>query len=518
MNRGFWAIVVTVAVVALLSLVTACELFELHRSVSSVLWVQLAASLAALVGLFQMRKSLRQLLAELKDAHRRQASVYRRDAVTGALNRAAFIAECERAMHNRKEGSGYFLQIDLDYLKRINDSMGHAKGDAALRHAADIAHAMAPGTVFGRLGGDEFALLVAKRPYDEALGFANRYLAQLAMTFWHEGQPMNLSASIGVAPIECDISGFDELMHHADLALYESKRKGRGQATLFTQSMLSDLRHARLIERELRAAILLDELELAYQPLFRADGALHACEALVRWRHPLRGLVPPSDFVPVAERSVMIDLLGEWVLRRACRDMLDFPGLIFGVNFAPSQFKRDSVVSMVETVLGETGADPSRLVIEITESMAMSDREDVRQRLEALRRLGVKIALDDFGAGFSGFAYLQSFPVDTIKIDRAFVSKLGTSHASDVMVTALVNVAHAYRVNVVAEGIETEEQHTLAKLAGAELFQGYLLDRPMGIAALKERYAVRTQSSGPKELASSGAASHSGPGCRAHSA
>ena len=474
-------------------MLVAFGIFGLRLPVSKIVAAEAIFGLAALAGLFELRHAFTTSVAKQARISGEQARTYRYDEVTGALNRAAFIAECETQLRRRKDDCGYFLHIDLDHLKRTNDSLGHAKGDAALRHLADIARALMPDCLFGRLGGDEFALLVMHRPHGEAMTFASTYLSQLAITVWHENQPLNLSASIGVEHLVPEISGFDELVHRADLALYESKRNGRAQATLFKPEMLTDLRQTRLIERELRAAILMGELELAYQPVFCSEGIMVACEALVRWRHSLRGLVQPSEFIAVAERSVLIDLLGEWVMRRACRDMQEFPDLTIGVNVSANQFKRDTIVWMVEAVLAETGTAPGRLVIEITESMAMSHGEDVIRRLNTLRSLGVRIALDDFGSGFSGFAYLQSFPVDNIKIDRAFVSKLGTTTASNVLVTALVSVAHASNIKVVAEGVETEEQLHLARLAGADFYQGFHLARPMALAAIRERYTAETE-------------------------
>ena len=489
-NLLFWSLATSVAALSMISVLMLVAIFGLDRFFTSILVVQAVLGVLVLAGLFELRRVFIAIRASQDQINRQQSLAYRHDTVTLALNRAAFIAACESQLRERKDGHGYFLHIDLDYLKRINDSHGHARGDAALKHAADIARALAPGCAFGRLGGDEFALLVMRRPHAEAMVFANQYLSQLAMTVWHENQPMNLSASIGVAAVDSEISGFDELVHRADLALYESKRNGRAQATMFKAVMVTDLRHGRLIERELRAAILLGELELAYQPVFRGDGSIAGCEALVRWRHSLRGLISPADFIPVAERSVLIDLLGEWVMRQACRDMSEFPDRYFSVNFSANQFKRDTVVQMVEAVLAETGTAPGRLVIEITESMAMSTGDDVRQRLARLRELGLKIALDDFGAGFSGFAYLQSFPVDTIKIDRAFVSRLGSNDASNVLVSALVSVAHASDIRVVAEGVETEEQLRLARLAGADLYQGFHLARPMAIGEIRRLFTA----------------------------
>ncbi|MEF2552645.1 bifunctional diguanylate cyclase/phosphodiesterase [Aurantimonas sp. A2-1-M11] len=412
---------------------------------------------------------------------RQNAQIHERDAATGALTRRVFISRCgERLKSVPGSGGHALLLIDLDHLKQINDAYGHDMGDAALRHLASVAGRLFPGSIIGRVGGDEFALLTQCASPIGATRLAGRFLSELDRTVYHSGRPMNLSASIGIAcACACgDTALFDDLMQYADLALYQSKRNGRAQATLFESEMLRDQKHIRYIERELRAAILLNELELAYQPIVRVDGTLHGLEALVRWRHPLRGVIPPVDFVPIAEQSMLIDLLGEWVFRRACRDGMGAGSLSIGVNFSASQLKRDDVVAMVDRVLAETGMPASRIVIEITESVAMNANEHVIRRLTALRALGVRISLDDFGTGFCGFSYLRTFPIDSLKIDRSFVARLGDSEAENVLITALASVANAMGLSLVAEGIETAEQMVLATTAGCRLLQGYHIARP----------------------------------------
>ena len=419
-------------------------------------------------------------LVRQKDATDRQnALIHERDGVTRTLTRRVFITRCGAQLKIAPASGGYaLLLVDMDYLKQINDAYGHDMGDAALRHMATVARRVFPGSLIGRVGGDEFAVLIECASPEAATRLAESFLIALDHTAYHAGRPLNLSASIGIAFGPGDTALFDELMQYADLALYQSKRNGRAQATLFENEMLRDQKHTRYIERELRAAILLNALELAYQPIVTAEGKLHGCEALVRWRHPSRGIIPPVDFIPIAEQSLLIDLLGEWVFRRACRDGAETDRLSIGVNFSASQLKRDDVVTMVERVLAETGMPARRIVIEITESVAMNANDGVIRRLAALRALGLRISLDDFGTGYSGFSYLRAFPIDSIKIDRSFVVKLGDSEADNVLITALASVANAMGLAIVAEGVETAEQMLLASTAGCKLLQGYYFARP----------------------------------------
>ncbi|MEX6507372.1 putative bifunctional diguanylate cyclase/phosphodiesterase [Jiella sp. M17.18] len=451
----------------------------------------------ALVLLLRLRERVRAKLDEWELLRKREALLLRRDELTGALNRSAFIADCAMRLRRADFRHALLLHIDLDYLKQINDGQGHDAGDAALRQLGLVVRRCCPGALFGRLGGDEFALLLEADPLPDSAVVTAQLFGDLAQPVWHKGRQLKLSASIGVVKVAAGDGDVDEAMKRADLALYESKRNGRAQATVFRREMMVDYKHLRFMERELRAAILLNELELDYQPIFERDAAIRGWEALVRWRHPVRGRIPPNDFIPIAEQSLLIDMLGEWVLRRACLDFRDIPERLVGVNFSASQFKRDDVVAMVQRVLGETGMPASRLVIEVTESVALNLHEDIIRRLQALRAMGVRISLDDFGAGFCGFAYLRSFPIDSIKIDRAFVAKLGTTEADDVMLTALSSVARAMGVSVLAEGIETEEQLVLAKAAGCDFFQGYHLGRPQPVDAAQSAASAMTADNDP---------------------
>lgn len=447
--------------------------------------------LIALTGLGvlrQMRRRVRDLMKETERSREERAALMTEDEITGALTRRVFLQSCEAEMRRigGKRIYGLFA-LDMDYLKVLNDSLGHTTGDFALRHLVKIVRHSFPGAIIGRLGGDEFAVFCPVPGPDEAEALCRRCLDGLHRTEFFEGRPMSLSVSIGIALTPRDSEFLGELMHCADLALYESKRNGRGQATMFRQDFLLDRRHQRFIERELRAAILLDELQLAYQPVVGLDGKATGYEALLRWRHPVRGNIAPCDFIPIAEQSLLIDLLGEWVFRRALRDAVDFGDLLVGVNISPTQLRRDDVVEMVRQVLAETGFPPARVVLELTESVAMAAGPDILRRFQALRDMGLRLSLDDFGSGYCGFGYLRTLPVDTIKIDRSYIARLGTSEADDTVVAALASVAAAMGLDILAEGIETEEQLQLARIAGCRYFQGFHIARPMTKAELLRR-------------------------------
>ncbi|MER0238268.1 bifunctional diguanylate cyclase/phosphodiesterase [Fulvimarina sp. MAC8] len=434
--------------------------------------------------LFGMRRLVSLLNDHIKKSVREQSRSYQIDCTTGVFTRSAFIESCDAELKTARKDLGFLLHFDLDNLKVINDTRGHGAGDFALRQLTKSARAVDSRAIIGRLGGDEFAMLVMNRPASEAKWVAEEVKKQLGHPVRFEGNTLELTTSIGITSITDETKKIEELLHQTDLALYASKNAGRARASFFDPSMLSETKRIRLVERELRAAILLNELMLEYQPVFDRDDRMVGCEALVRWQHSVRGRIMPSEFIEIAERSRLIDKLGEWVLRRACSDMVKFPGLRVGVNISAGQIKRDEIISTVEAVLHETGLEPQRLVLEITESMGLDQILEARARIEQLLKLGVRVSLDDFGAGHSGFSYLQSFPVCSIKIDRAFIAKLGESKASTNLVGALVNLAHACQIDVVAEGIETSEQLNLSKQAGANFFQGYHLSRPISLGAL----------------------------------
>ncbi|WP_292575289.1 EAL domain-containing protein, partial [Mesorhizobium sp.] len=245
------------------------------------------------------------------------------------------------------------------------------------------------------------------------------------------------------------------------------------RVTVFDEEMLSDKRYRRLVERELRAAIYLGELELHYQPIVDPDGSVDALEGLIRWRHPVRGLISPAEFIPIAERSTLIDMIGEWVFKRACADIGHFPGRRISINVSGEQLKRDEIVTMCDRILRETGRSASQFIIEITETVATAATPEVLRRLEALRGLGFHIALDDFGTGHCGFNYLKSLPIDSVKIDRSYIRSLAHDQVAQIFVSALAQIARIQEIAIVAEGVETEQEFSLARTAGCSRFQGY---------------------------------------------
>ncbi|WP_223999596.1 bifunctional diguanylate cyclase/phosphodiesterase [Aureimonas sp. SA4125] len=470
---------VMVCLLASLGLAVANFAFPLPKGETRSLLAFGLAGLALLL-LMRLHRQVLRLFADIARLGSQRNAEMIEDEITGALTRRAFLSICGEEMRRIGPGRTYaFLAIDMDYLKTLNDSLGHTTGDFALRHLVKVIRRSFPGAIVGRLGGDEFGVFTPMAGPEEAEAACRRCLENLRQTEFFDGRPMSLSASIGIAITPTHSPFFSELMECADLALYESKRSGRSQARLFDESFLRGQRQQRFIERELRAAILLDELHLVYQPLVDLTGAVQGYEALVRWRHSSRGEIPPGDFIPVAERSLLIDLLGQWVFRRALTDAQEFGDRPVWLNLSPSQLKRDDLVEMVVRTLAETGVAAERIVLELTESVAMNATPDMLRRLVALRDLGLRIALDDFGTGFCGFGYLRTHPIEIIKVDRSYIARLGESRADDVLVMALASVGSAMNLDIVAEGIETEAQFLLAKAAGCRLFQGFWIARPM---------------------------------------
>lgn len=405
-----------------------------------------------------------------------------RDALTGVLNRASFLeALSDDVFHGSERPVGY-LQIDMDNLKVLNDSAGHAAGDAALVHLARTIEKVIPGCVLGRLGGDEFGVIL--RGHDSKPGLrrlGEELLRQLELPINILGRQVRLSASIGVAMSPLDSVDPTDLISMADLALYKGKKQGRHAVVCFDSDMLGDERHKRFIERELRAALMMNELELHYQPIFGADLKIRSHEALVRWRHPVRGMIAPAQFVPIAEESDLIDKLGEWVLRRACLDIQALGGKPIAINVSPMQLRRSDFAERFAATLAEMDTTPPLIIVEITETVPLNATLAEQANLKALRALGVRIAIDDFGAGYASLQYLRSFAFDIIKIDRSYVMNLAESRIDAMIIAAICNIARSLPVDVIAEGIETEEQLAQLRQAGCTGFQGYLLGRPQAI-------------------------------------
>lgn len=456
--------------------------FDVSRNLPSgtAFGVSIVATTLALLALMYMRSSVVHRLQSAAAAEAEKHHFLTKDAMTGAMTRRYFLEALRDSlgtMRDRREAT--LLLIDLDHFKQLNDTFGHQFGDLTLAHVVRTAERIFAGSMVGRLGGDEFGVIVAHSDLTTINKDVRRLLDAMRAGKPHEGKIIPLSISVGVALAPSHASNSTELMLLADLALYESKAAGRGRVTVFDEEMLSDKRYRRLVERELRAAIYLGELELHYQPIVNPDSSPYALEGLIRWRHPVRGLISPAEFIPIAERSTLIDMLGEWVFKRACADIGHFQGRRISINVSGEQLKRDEIVTMCDRVLKETGCSATQFVIEITETVATAATPEILRRLEALRGLGFHIALDDFGTGHCGFNYLKTLPIDSIKIDRSYIRSLAYDQVAQIFVSALAQIARIQDVTIVAEGVETQEEFALAKAAGCNRFQGYFFGRPV---------------------------------------
>lgn len=447
-------------------------------------FVELLVGLAFYVGMVALLvagdRRLRLRVAEVEAERERMLSSAHRDALTGAFSRSWFLSALRSEIGLESTAPVGYMQIDMDHLKVLNDTGGHAAGDAALKHLIEAVQSVLPGAVIGRLGGDEFGILVRGTDNKAALRrLGDQVLRRLAEPIQIGGRPVRLSATIGIALAPHDAQDADQLVSKADIALYEGKRSGRSVTVCFDEDMLIDERHRRFIERELRAAILLNELDLYYQPIHSADGSgIRSYEALVRWQHSVRGMIVPSDFIPVAEESDLIDKLGEWVLRRAC---LDFPVLsapAVSINVSAVQLRRPDFAERFLAILAETQMAGDRLVVEVTETVPMQAGTVEQTNLQALHQAGVRIAIDDFGAGYASLEYLRGFAFDIIKIDRSYVANLPQSRPDALIVSAICHIAVQLGIDVIAEGIETPEQKQFLVECGCRGLQGYLLGRP----------------------------------------
>lgn len=477
---GYRSIALTAAVVVG-AIVVASLLTLFGWSPRSDLVLPVATLLAAalLLGVLMVGyRVLRHRIAAAGKATRAVMASVHRDALTGVSTRSFFLETLRNEVYHGSDRAVGYMQLDMDNLKVLNDSAGHGAGDAALLHLAATIRELLPNAIVGRLGGDEFGIAIMGHDNKPALKrLGEELLRRLERPVGIAGRPVRLAATIGIASVPQDATDVDELISKADLALYRGKKTGRHVVVPFDPDMLGDERHRRFVERELRAALLLDELELHYQPVFAADMTIKSHEALVRWRHKVRGMIPPGQFIGIAEESDLIDRVGEWVLRRACLDRPALGGPV-AVNVSPAQLRHADFAPRFAAILTETGTDPALIIVEITETVPLQAKGIELANVDALRALGVRIAIDDFGAGHASLQYLRGFAFDIIKIDRTYVSNLGNSRIDAIIVSAICDIARSLPVEVVAEGIETEEQLKLLRLAGCTGFQGYLLGRP----------------------------------------
>jgi diguanylate cyclase (GGDEF)-like protein len=423
-------------------------------------------------------------ITERRRAEAKISHLARHDPLTNLPNRVLFREFLEQAFAKSRTGEGCaILCLDLDHFKTVNDTLGHAIGDEVLTLAAvRLLTAVQSADMVARIGGDEFAIVqtAVARP-EQCSELASRIVDLLGQPFDIGGRHIEIGTSVGIAVAPSDGVNPDQLLKNADMALYLAKSDGRGTHRFFEREMDRRLQARHTLEVDLRSAITNAEFELHYQPIIRLeDGRVSGFEALVRWNHPQRGLIPPGQFIPLAEETGLIVPLGEWVLRTACAQASRWSEPVgVAVNLSAAQFKGRNLVQIALSALAASGLAPSRLDLEITESVLLQDEANTLATLHQLRGLGVRISMDDFGTGYSSLAYLRSFPFDKIKIDRSFVRDMPERNDSRAIIRAVTGLAQGLKISTVIEGIETEEQLTMAKAEGCDEAQGFLFSKPM---------------------------------------
>ncbi len=439
---------------------------------------------------------------QIELANQRVLELAQIDALTGLPNRAVFLEQLEAAVDARERPLGdtfSVLMLDLDRFKNVNDSLGHGAGDALLLEVANRLRSALRGTdLLARLGGDEFAIIQAGGD-DQRTGsvdLATRICKRIAEPFLLLGRRIEVGTSIGIAMAPEHGSDREQLMKKADLALYRSKSAGRNCFTLYDEAMSAELEARNTLESDLRDAIARCQFELHYQPFFDVQtDQRRGLEALVRWRHPTRGLIPPDQFIPLAEETGLIVPLGEWVLRRACDDATSWPADIkVAVNLSPVQLKQAELFDVIQSALRSSGLPPERLEIELTESVLLERAVENHALMERLKSIGISLALDDFGTGYSSLSCLTAFPFDKIKIDRSFIGNLTKRHESSAVISSIVTLARGLNMSVTAEGVETSEQFERLRTLGVNFAQGYLLGRPrpLGDSKVSLNHIMRT--------------------------
>lgn len=471
----------------------------------SAVWIGIASR--------RKRREVHELVGEV------EAQVYdmaMRDPLTGLLNRASFKRKLE-ALVAARSGNELIgvVYVDLDRFKQVNDGYGHLKGDELLcavterlRDLSDV------GLTVARLGGDEFALIVEDRNTPEAImALAEQACENLGLPFQLGEVEALIGGSVGVSICPLDGEEHQELLRRADIAMYRAKTGGRSNTVRFDISMDNDVQELRALEADLRHAIERNEMTLAYQPFWASDGqTILGVEALLRWNHPKRGQVSPAYFVPIAEEAGLIHEMGEWAIAAAMRQTKPWGGIILAVNVSPMQFKRPGLADRIKELLGETGFEPERLEIEITEGVLMDDAEAAVKFMRGFKEIGVHIALDDFGTGFSSLSYLRRFPFDKLKVDQSFVRALGSGPGTAAIIHSVIALGRALGMTVHAEGVETLEHHIFLRAAGCHHLQGFLFSRPLAAADMELLMASRTVRPAPKSmLARAAAAAHVPP-------
>jgi diguanylate cyclase (GGDEF)-like protein len=446
--------------------------------------------------LARLATSFNEMVGKISEREQRITQLAFNDVLTGLPNRTMFQQQLEhlfRALEGN--GSQFALHcLDLDQFKVINDTLGHPAGDTLLVEAGQRVQKAARGQFVARLGGDEFVVLQAIGDDRNAVDrLARDILDTMAKPLTIDGNEFVPSTSIGIAIAPDDGSDGETLLRNADLALYRAKEAGRGTYAFFEESLNQRAQERRQLETDLRLAVEREEFELHYQPLFDLElNRICSFEALIRWNHPKRGQISPADFIPIAEDTGLIVPIGAWVVREACAEAVRWPEHIcVAVNVSPVQFHRGALHATILRALAESGLEPTRLEVEITESIFLEGSEATLKLLHSLRSLGVRVALDDFGTGYSSLSYLQSFPFDKLKIDRSFIQNLLTREGASAIVRAITELAHALNIETTAEGVEETAQLMELRAHGCSSVQGFLFAEPMTAADVGRLFGTK---------------------------
>jgi diguanylate cyclase (GGDEF)-like protein len=435
--------------------------------------------------LIDANQRLKVEIADREESQARSQYLAHHDSLTGLGNRLLFKEQLEEALKDVSLAPHPLavLFLDLDGFKAVNDTLGHSIGDLLLKLVATKLRDILPQTDrIARLGGDEFAILqISANQPGSSIALAEKIIEVVGEPNSIDGHDVTVGASVGIAVARPGDMNTENFLKSADLAMYSAKSDGRGTYRMFDPAMDATIQARRLLERDMRTALAQGGFRLFYQPLVNLQSKkVTAFEALMRWQHPERGMVPPSDFIPVAEEMGLIVQLGEWALRQACAEATEWPdGICVSVNLSPLQFSKGNLVSSVMSALASAGLPASRLELEITESVLLEKSERNITILNQLRDLGVRISMDDFGTGYSSIGYLRSFPFDKIKIDQSFVRDLLVDEGSLAIVRAIAGLGVSFGITTTAEGVETEEQMQCLNLEGCIEVQGYLYSKPV---------------------------------------
>jgi diguanylate cyclase (GGDEF)-like protein len=422
-------------------------------------------------------------ITERKNIEEQIAYLAHHDGLTDLPNRVLLQNELEQQLARVKRGDSMaVLCLDLDHFKAVNDTLGHPIGDALLKEVGRrLSDCVRAEDTVARLGGDEFAIIqVAGEQPVGATTLARRIIEVISRPFNLDGHQVMIGTSIGIAVAPADGNDPDRILKNADMALYRAKADGRAAYRFFEPEMDSKMQARRTLEIDLRRALSQAEFELYYQPLVNLqEERVSAFEALIRWNHPTRGQIPPTEFIPLAEEIGLIVSIGKWVLHKACAEASAWPTTVrISVNLSPAQFKTTGLVSNVKSALEDSGLDPTRLELEITESVLLHNSEETLSVLHELRALGVSISMDDFGTGYSSLSYLRSFPFDKIKIDQSFIRDIDLSHEATAIIRAVSGLGFSLGMATTAEGVETAEQLASLRNEGCTEVQGYYFSPP----------------------------------------